>query len=275
MEINNKEIAKYYHNLGFNICCISNKKTNFNKSARDILKSPLGPWKHFRFERQSLNELLDYDWHSSTGMGVVLGYNNLRAIDVDETDGPVSKFIEICLEHLKLPKDYEWVVQSGSGKGFHILFYAIDENWKDQFKPYQIKSKNIDEHNLHPDYDLNIVAFGPALGAFSMAEKALTWEKLAGNNDEGLIHEDTLKLNNGEFSISPIYLAFKRFELRSEGFLVLPPSIHSNSESSKYKFINLSLPNIIPKSLPLRVENKNIKKLIQHACVYTKFTFGS
>jgi len=268
MKINNKEIAEYYHKLDFNICCISEEKTDFNKSARNILKCPVGPWKHFRFERQSLEELLENNWSISSGMGVVLGYNNLRSIDVDETGGSVSEFIQICLEYLKLPKDYEWVVKSGSGKGFHILFYADDENWKDQFKSYQIKSNNINQSNLHPDYDLNIVAFGPALGTGWVNDYGPgKWEKLALEEDAGFLLGDL-------FTPASI-LPFKRFELRSEGFLVLPPSKHSHSEFSKYEFMNLSFPDIIPKSLPSKVERDDIIELIKYACVYTKFTLGS
>lgn len=74
----------------------------------------------------------NHSWSEATGLGVILGFNNIWALDIDEVKdvNKIDEIIDNCLELLHLPKDYEWVVYSGSGKGFHILFRSqtIDDN---------------------------------------------------------------------------------------------------------------------------------------------------
>lgn len=131
--------ANYYYNMGFNVTHIiphlnEGKAKNPYKSAtndRHILKN----------RRQSIEEMQNYLWEISTGIGVVLGFNNLRAIDFDfkifeERNNfktfaldEIDKFITKVLNLLGLPEKYEWVVKTPSG-GFHILFYAESHGFK-------------------------------------------------------------------------------------------------------------------------------------------------
>jgi len=83
--------------------------------------------KHLINEKQDLSDLSNYNWKLATGIGVVLGFNSLRAIDIDQCDDIV--FVKKLITLLKLPLDYKWIVKSGSGNGYHILFYADEHNF--------------------------------------------------------------------------------------------------------------------------------------------------
>jgi DNA polymerase III epsilon subunit-like protein len=128
-------IANYYYNFGFNITHISlgidSQDKNFKSTILHWdrkLKEPSHEWESYKTSRQSLSVLNSFDWKQATGLGVILGYNNLRALDIDECDD--SQVIAEMLNILKLPKDYEWVAKSGSKNGFHIIFYANGHCYK-------------------------------------------------------------------------------------------------------------------------------------------------
>lgn len=122
MENELKIYARYFYNFGFNITCVTNYLTENNFIERNLSKSPYHKWTHFESDRQTLEELLSYDWEKATGLGVVLGFEKLRAIDIDGcTD---ISIVNQVLEILSLPKNYEWVVKSGSHNGYHIIVYS-------------------------------------------------------------------------------------------------------------------------------------------------------
>ncbi len=107
--------ANYYYNMGFNVTHI-NPHLNEGK-AKNIFKSPTNDRHILKNRRQTIEELNSYDWENSTGIGVVLGFNNLRAIDFDfsrwNSDVIPEKrnqLITLSLQLLDLPKSYEWVV---------------------------------------------------------------------------------------------------------------------------------------------------------------------
>jgi len=114
--------AKHFYSLGLNVTCVSNHINEHNFFSRNILKSPNHKWKHLLMQRQSFEELESYDWENATGVGCITGVDNLRAIDLDGCSD--YDFLEKVLESLGLPLNYEWVVQSGSKNGFHIIFKA-------------------------------------------------------------------------------------------------------------------------------------------------------
>jgi len=115
-----------YHQLGFNVTCIKDERTEFS-NRYDVYKSPSHEWMNFEKSRQNYQDLVSYDWENAIGVGVVLGYNNLRALDIDNCSD--WEFIEMVLDQLGLPPDYEWVVKSGSHNGYHILFYADEHSF--------------------------------------------------------------------------------------------------------------------------------------------------
>lgn len=114
--------ALHYHNLGLNATCISNTVTEHNFYSKNILKVPCHKWKDLKSRRQSLDELQNYSWNTSVGVGAVAGYENLHLIDIDGCIS--SNFLSNVLQILGLPLDYEWVVQTGSLNGYHIYFYS-------------------------------------------------------------------------------------------------------------------------------------------------------
>jgi exodeoxyribonuclease-1 len=192
--------ANYYFNFGFNITCIINERNEFNshKDDNQILKSPSHKWENFKTERQDLGTLRSYAWHKAVGVGLVLGYGNLRALDVDKcTDlSIVHDFLSI----LELPLDYKWVVRSGSQEGFHILFYCENHKYK--------VAKN------------KIKAF-----------------------------KSSINYSN----------TFKHIELRWEGHLVLPPSIHPC-------LMNYQFMNGFPLKEPMVIKSSDLHKLLKKYC---------
>lgn len=127
-ELNSVKIfaSYYYHNMGFNITHISpefNIKRDRNNSVKkNPYKSSSNNRTNFEFFRQAFTELESYDWVNAKGIGTVAGFNGLRALDFDKVAD--WKAIDIVLELLNLPPNYEWVVKSGSQNGFHVIFYC-------------------------------------------------------------------------------------------------------------------------------------------------------
>ena len=119
-----KEYAQHYYNLGLNITCVSNVKNEFNSSNDNFyLKAPNHKWDDLWSRRQTIEEFNGYEWANATGFGLATGFNNLLVIDLDDCS---HNFLIQTLEQLGLPTDYEWVVLSGSRKGYHIYVLVND-----------------------------------------------------------------------------------------------------------------------------------------------------
>ena len=88
-------------------------------------KSPFIDWKKWQSKIQTEEEINSFDWGKATGLGVISGIENLRCLDIDCVGD--FEIVAIILKKLKLPDNYQWVVRSGSGEGFHIYFYCEDE----------------------------------------------------------------------------------------------------------------------------------------------------
>ena len=71
-------------------------------------------------------------WKNVTGIGIVLGNRYLRVIDVDGVRD--ISVVLTMLKKLGLSQNYQWVVKSGSGRGYHIYFYC-DDNVDGYFIP--------------------------------------------------------------------------------------------------------------------------------------------
>ena len=133
--------ANYYYNMGFNVTYIIPEQNS--GKAKNIYKSPTNDRYKIANMRQSFEEMRSFDYENSSGIGTVLGFNNLRALDFDgheTTEKNFNNFIERCLRLLNLPSSYEWVVRTPNN-GFHIIIYApnhrfpIDDNMTKAFTP--------------------------------------------------------------------------------------------------------------------------------------------
>jgi DNA polymerase III epsilon subunit-like protein len=113
-----KKIALHYHDIGFNVTCITNKINEYNRYTRNFFKTPNHLWNDLSSRKQDLIEIENLDWENSVGLGTVTKWNNLLVIDIDGCHD--KNFLLIILQKLGLPSDYEWVVESGSKNGFHI-----------------------------------------------------------------------------------------------------------------------------------------------------------
>ncbi len=220
--------ANFYHNIGFNLTHIIAK---LNKHAKNPYKSATNNRFTLQNRRQELLELNSLDWESSDGIGVVLGFNSLRAIDFDfycyewekheyqnklsfETiDKTINSFIKKALHKLNLPINYEWVIRTPNG-GFHILIYSDSL----PFNVEQNKTKAfIPNKKYYEKY-----------GRYSHDSNYVPW--------------------------------FSHIELRWDKHLVLPPSI--SNENKSYGFRS----NGMPKNPPLVVQQNSILNLLNEFC---------
>ena len=104
----NKIYAKAYNeNFGFNVLPIKEKR-------------PIIVWEEWHSNIQTVKDIEKMNWGSATGIGVVMGINNVRCFDIDGIEN--TDLINELLSDLGLPASYPWVIQSGSGQGYHIYF---------------------------------------------------------------------------------------------------------------------------------------------------------
>tara|TARA_B100000768_G_scaffold17769_1_gene16208 strand:+ start:1291 stop:2040 length:750 start_codon:yes stop_codon:yes gene_type:complete len=137
--------ANYYYNLGFNVTHIVPSK---NDPTKYIYKAPSNNRQLITYRRQELKEMQAYDWENATGIGMVLGRNNIRAIDVDHLSilkkdntkslSNLKPIIEEFLVAAKLPPNYPWVVQTPS-KGYHIIIKTED-------LPFKVAANPLSQH---------------------------------------------------------------------------------------------------------------------------------
>ena len=150
---NLKYMSLYYRLFGMNIT-----QMKWSKSLRNLksFKEPINQnWKDYKTIEQPLSDIINIDWSYSGGLGLVLGFNNYRALDFDidsgfsfkivYNDGTVDDFIIEILDRLGLPLDYPWVIRSGNGYGFHIIFKCEDID----------ATKNIDAISFEPSDNYN------------------------------------------------------------------------------------------------------------------------
>lgn len=136
-----KLMSMYYHGINMNLTMVQGKypskssfKTPINREGmmlENLYHSP-----------QDSSTLLKQDWLNASGMGLVLGWNDYRALDFDniafrvegfddDREYGVREYIRESLLILGLPEDYQWVVWPGSRNGFHIIIRVEDFEEKD------------------------------------------------------------------------------------------------------------------------------------------------
>lgn len=246
--------AEYFNSLGLNIAPISNKFNKHNFQNPNIIKGPaISLEQHLKTPQKSV-EVQNYNWHESVGLGLVVGYDHLIAIDIDgciELD-----FVHKICSILEINGDYEWIMKSGSGTGFHLVFKCPDLIFEYDF------ISNIDE-NLNKN---NVRAF-PSVPHFNLSRKELKYVKKVKYNATSINSVTSIRENYDKSFYGLIdnreahFLTtiFDKLEIIKKGFLVLPPSSHISG--STYKFING-----FPKNKPQIIEADRIKSLVLRTC---------
>ena len=154
--------ALLYNLMGLNITQIQGSKSlnqqmsdlyyqNYHwgedKKVFDSFKNPVEEnWKDYFIKLQDSNYINNLSWKDKTGIGIICGFNDIRVIDIDgiscfnnceydfwidprkQPNNQFDAFVEYCLTLLNLPKDYKWVVRTGSGHGIHIIIKCEDIN---------------------------------------------------------------------------------------------------------------------------------------------------
>jgi len=133
MKTDFKAFAQFYYSMGFNVSCITNYNTPYNMKEGKRFKRPYHPSLHLFDSRQSIDELNNYDWENAIGLGTFTGGSLgkegdhfLFALDIDGIN--YQELLKV-LSILKIPRNYEWVVKSGSGLGYHI-YMLVEGNVK-------------------------------------------------------------------------------------------------------------------------------------------------
>lgn len=130
----------FYKSLGMNLTLMRRKRN----APKNMFKEPdFSDWQGWLTKEQDLSDIIKWNWKDAIGCGLVLGYNRYRALDFDgvwandmssgqswklvgQYEGGLQGFIKTILRACNLPEDYPWVVLSGSGCGFHIIFKCDD-----------------------------------------------------------------------------------------------------------------------------------------------------
>lgn len=136
-------LAKHFNNLGLNIFHTCNELSENNFKSSNILKHPYSNVSHLYTKKQKIDELNLIDWEKIIGIGAIVGFENLRVIDIDGCTN--LEFIEDILDLLGLPKKYEWLIKSGSHDGYHIYIYC---DKRDYAKDYNITSFQPNRNNI-------------------------------------------------------------------------------------------------------------------------------
>lgn len=160
-----KLMSMYYHNLDMNLTMVQGRYPS-NVSFKSPIDKEGMLLENLYHSKQNTSVLLKQDWINVSGMGLVLGWNDYRALDFDYfvehynllednkeyniEDFNIGDYRRECLLLLGLPEDYEWVVWSGSKKGFHIIIRVKDFEERESsrtsyaYYPYSSSNKRIE-----------------------------------------------------------------------------------------------------------------------------------
>lgn len=135
-------IATYYHAMGMDLSIIQGHGDDDKSYKNPGICNPFPVSGILNNQSNGVSSLFIQNWKIATGIGVCLGHNHIRAIDVDWIDyncqvlsvdengnqyfDRIGGVLTKVLEELGLPTDYPWVVISGSEIGFHVLFETND-----------------------------------------------------------------------------------------------------------------------------------------------------
>jgi hypothetical protein len=107
-------------------------------------KAVIPEWGKWQSERQPVEVVKGFPWANATGVGVLHGIGGWRCLDIDDCTkfGPVQQI----LDELGFPHTYPWIVESGSGEGWHIWIRCPDDNAFDNKEVYTPRSGDAFDH---------------------------------------------------------------------------------------------------------------------------------
>jgi DNA polymerase III epsilon subunit-like protein len=227
-----KTFLNYYNKLGLELTIIDKKNNdplnkNFRQQYGNFLKNETCKIVNV----EDINKIDNAD--NIFGIGLSLKNNGLICIDLDYciSKEPVYKALEI----LGLPKDYEWVISTGSGVGYHIIVkfdlssltnfsLVFDQNYNPTIIDREIYSR---AHSLYEFFSETL--------AISEAQRF------------------SYKTNSNNKNIEKI-------EFLSDTHSILPTSMHKSGR--KYEFFN----DDIPCSYPAEINAVKLLELIISFC---------
>lgn len=109
-------VAQQFYLNGINLLPIGQDKRPLN----------LMKWEHWQTHRQAWGDLQTFEWGKATGVAAICGRvsGDLVCVDIDRaTDNHTALAL---LSQLGLPFDYQWLVKTGSGKGYHLWLTCPD-----------------------------------------------------------------------------------------------------------------------------------------------------
>ena len=242
---------KYYLKLGLKLTTI--EKSN-NDSTNPNLREQFGNYLKTPTQLIELeSDLSIFDENSTIyGIGLSLENSKLICIDIDYcfSNIPFSKILEI----LGLPSNYEWVIQTGSKSGYHIIVNVNNTNINELY----IDLMKFDDLFInYPElkeirYENELYHFGDLINLLSIP----TSEEF----EENKFIDSNSKIKS--FRINKKYQnAFEKIQLMNDKHSLLPPSYHKSGH--QYTFYNEDLPISYPKY----IDPTSIFGLIKEFCI--------
>lgn len=220
-------MSVFYNQLGMNLTQM--KRTYYGR--RNKYKDPImANWEFYTNKKLSFTKLKD--WKQATGIGLILGYNNYRALDVDFGFGvelseeQKSELIKTFCNYLGLnSRDAQHSVETGNGKEDDVedCYYIIDD----------------DAEEYNDTYDWVVIS-GSGRG-FHIIFKCQPYTDEYDTISFDFSKKVTLRYTD-KFSLGTI-------ELRWKDHIVLPPS--KAQYGGQYRFYKEKLPKGMPKEISL------------------------
>jgi hypothetical protein len=175
------------------------------------------------------------------GIGLSLGehgQNDFLCIDIDYCIDYSE--IQQLLDDLNLPKDYEWVVKSGGGLGYHIIVDCDHNEW---IKSFVALDKSDEVHYV------TVWDYGETILRHKM------------NFEEFLSYFSKIGNRNYSFTVKDSERKFLKLELLWSKHCVLPSSMHKSG--MRYRFVSEDLPF----NPPQKISSQSLFKVLFDTCI--------
>lgn len=230
---------KYYLKLGLKLTTV---EKSHNDSNNPRLKEQFGSY--LKTQSQNIDSEKDlqliHNKNDLSGIGLSLENSKLLCLDIDHCFSDTH--LKIILSILGLPQNYEWVIKTGSGNGYHIILDFANLNLSDLYIDLT-KFENIqiyDPSRLRVRSKNGLIHFGDLITLLSIPAS----EEL--NSGYFLLGTSNSKIKS--FRVNKKYQnSFEKIQIMTDKHSLLPPSKHKSGLS--YTFNNKDLPTSYPKTI--------------------------